>query len=204
MSVASVLTAIGDKLRSILGGTTKYKLDAMPAAIDQVYKKGQQAEYDRFWDEYQQNGTRTNYSYAFAGSAWTDASATPKYPIGTGSGLNINYCFYYSTYLTKTPLIKSVSWAAFSGTFQQAKALVEINIEGKIGKSFSVEHCSLLDAPSIERICSCLIATDTVQTLTFNAAAKTTYYNAHKDEYSNADEAWLALAGKYPTWNLVA
>lgn len=42
---------------------------------------GRQAEYDRFWDTYQQNGNRTLYDYAFNSLAWTDEIFKPKYDI---------------------------------------------------------------------------------------------------------------------------
>lgn len=50
-------------------------------AYDAGYAAGKQAEYDTFWDEYQQNGTRTSYEHAFMGPGWTDVSYNPKYPI---------------------------------------------------------------------------------------------------------------------------
>jgi hypothetical protein len=43
--------------------------------------EGQKAEYDRFWDAYQINGTRTDYDMAFGGYGWTDELFKPKYPI---------------------------------------------------------------------------------------------------------------------------
>lgn len=46
-----------------------------------VYEAGQKTEYDRFWDAYQNNGERTNYSGAFYGSGWTDDTFKPKYDI---------------------------------------------------------------------------------------------------------------------------
>lgn len=39
---------------------------------------GQQAEHDRFWNENQENGNRTNYAYGYL-RAWTDAMFYPKY-----------------------------------------------------------------------------------------------------------------------------
>ncbi len=45
------------------------------------YDSGKQAEYDRFWDAYQDNGKRTSYAHAFAGRCWTDETFKPKYPI---------------------------------------------------------------------------------------------------------------------------
>lgn len=36
---------------------------------------------DAFWDSYQQNGTRRDYDYAFAGAGWNDETFKPKYDI---------------------------------------------------------------------------------------------------------------------------
>lgn len=58
-------------------------------SYNEGYADGQQAEYDRFWDAYQQNGNRTNYKYSFA--RWTDETFKPKYPIKVEDG---NYMFY--------------------------------------------------------------------------------------------------------------
>lgn len=49
--------------------------------LDDVYEAGQKSEYDRFWDAFQQNGERTNYCYAFAGSAWTTDNLNPKHTV---------------------------------------------------------------------------------------------------------------------------
>ena len=48
---------------------------------DEVYEKGKQSEYDRFWDIYQDNGNRVNYGNAFAGVRWIPELIKPKYPI---------------------------------------------------------------------------------------------------------------------------
>ena len=36
--------------------------------------------YDKFWDMFQKNGTRTEYRYAFAYTDWTEEMFKPKYP----------------------------------------------------------------------------------------------------------------------------
>ena len=56
---------------------------------DEGVADGKQAEYDAFWDAYQQNGNRTAYDYAFAGIGWNDENFKPKYPIIPMSGGNI-------------------------------------------------------------------------------------------------------------------
>ena len=44
-----------------------------------IHDAGVQSEYDRFWDAYQENGTRENYSGAFMGAGWTPETFHPKY-----------------------------------------------------------------------------------------------------------------------------
>jgi hypothetical protein len=53
------------------------------ADISVTYHKsyGMQTETDRFWDEYQQRGTRTNYDGAFCGTGWSNNNIIPKYDI---------------------------------------------------------------------------------------------------------------------------
>lgn len=50
-------------------------------AYNEGFEAGQKSEYDRFWDNYQQNGQRTNYQNAFSGKGWTVETFKPKYDI---------------------------------------------------------------------------------------------------------------------------
>ena len=52
--------------------------------VDYYGSFGMQTEYDRFWDVFQTNGTRTEYSYGFSGYGWTDETFKPKYDIRAG------------------------------------------------------------------------------------------------------------------------
>lgn len=59
---------------------------------DEVYEKGKKDEYDKFWDNFQNYGNRTNYIYAFQRGGFNFENFYPKYdiiPIG-----NSNYMFY--------------------------------------------------------------------------------------------------------------
>ena len=58
--------------------------------------EGKQAEYDAFWDAYQQNGNRTNYNMAFGGVGWTDETFKPKYPIAPVGNAATENTFYAS------------------------------------------------------------------------------------------------------------
>lgn len=59
---------IEEKVRTIIENTPK------------VYEAGKKAEYDAFWDSYQNNGNRKNYRGAF-GVGFTPETFKPKYPI---------------------------------------------------------------------------------------------------------------------------
>lgn len=45
-----------------------------------AFEAGRQNAYDRFWDAFQQNGERTDYDYAFYGTAWKGIFE-PKYDL---------------------------------------------------------------------------------------------------------------------------
>ena len=55
------------------------KLTTIAENVSKVYQAGQKTEYDRFWDNFQQNGERNSYSYAFYGKNFNDAIFKPKY-----------------------------------------------------------------------------------------------------------------------------
>lgn len=70
--------------------TIAEKLTRAKSDYDEVYGAGYEKGksegggdnyYDTFWDLYQNNGNRTNYSGAFAGRGWTDETFKPKYDI---------------------------------------------------------------------------------------------------------------------------
>lgn len=62
------------------------KLTTIAENEQRVFEAGRQAEYDRFWKGYQENGNRRNYMYAFTRRGWTNETYKPKYPvIATGN-----------------------------------------------------------------------------------------------------------------------
>ncbi len=78
MALIDKLTAIGNKIRERLGGTELIPISNMPNEIDVIYKRGKQAEYDEFWDSFQENGNRTVYRNSF-GCGWSAENFNPKY-----------------------------------------------------------------------------------------------------------------------------
>ncbi|MBQ6831513.1 MAG: hypothetical protein IJO28_02640 [Oscillospiraceae bacterium] len=65
------------------------KLTTLAQNQQKVYDAGKQAEYDRFWDSYQDNGARTDYVHAFS-RKWKDDAFRPKY---TMKPLTMDYMF---------------------------------------------------------------------------------------------------------------
>ena len=49
--------------------------------VDYHKSWGKQAEYDAFWDAFQENGNRTHYIYAFSYRSWKAENLKPKYVI---------------------------------------------------------------------------------------------------------------------------
>lgn len=57
------------------------KLTTAAENVPKVYEAGKQAEYDDFWDVYQENGAVKSYNCSFGGTGWDDVTFKPKYPI---------------------------------------------------------------------------------------------------------------------------
>ena len=54
---------------------------------DEAFEAGKQAEYDAFWDAFQENGSKTIYASAFAGVGWTVECLKPKYKVVPEAGM---------------------------------------------------------------------------------------------------------------------
>lgn len=67
-------------------------VDGYSAGYNVGLEDGKEAAWNEFWDSYQDNGSRTNYQYGFAG--WRDENLYPKYDIVLGNGYHGAYMFY--------------------------------------------------------------------------------------------------------------
>lgn len=83
---------IADKLTTIAENEQR----VYDSGIEKGFGQGKKSEYDRFWDAYQQNGTRTNYENAFAGFGWNETTFMPKHPItaSTSTYMMFRYCAF--------------------------------------------------------------------------------------------------------------
>jgi hypothetical protein len=88
MAYANLITlfqSIADKIRSKTGKSNAIVANDFPESVDEVFEAGKKSEYDAFWDAYQDNGNRTNYSNGFSGIGWNSETFVPKYDIYTWS-----------------------------------------------------------------------------------------------------------------------
>lgn len=169
--------------------------DGYDNGYNEGLEAGKQAEYDKFWDTWQQNGNRTSYIACFAGQAWTDELYNPKYPINATS--NAGEMFKYSQITsTKVPIVTDLGYTTsvfqgctklktipslkvternqtFSVWFNDCRALEEINFteDSVIANSISFFQSPLLNTASVNGIINALkdLTGATAQTLTFHA-----------------------------------
>lgn len=85
MALTDKLTAIGDAIREKTETTELIPLGDMPGKVDEVYEAGRKAEYDKFWDTFQNYGNRTHYDRSggrnFPQECWDFSLFYPKYDI---------------------------------------------------------------------------------------------------------------------------
>lgn len=82
------------------------KLQTIAENEQRVYDAGKKAQYDEFWDEFQQNGNRTDYYMAFAGlshTCWNEKTFNPKYTIRPNQ---LQYIFYNKNLPDVYPVLK--------------------------------------------------------------------------------------------------
>lgn len=140
------------------------------------YEQGKQAEYDRFWDVYQENGNRTNYYQAFLQIGWYDTTFNPKYPIVckggstnasnvfsrtratripvpfTIEGIKADGTFYYATALKTISLLVLNGVTGYSNCFVGCSRLENITIEGSIDVNFNISATAVLTNESVQSI----------------------------------------------------
>lgn len=137
------------------------KLTTIAENQQRVYDAGQQAEYDRFWDLYQQNGTRYNYQYgAFGGTGWTDATYKPKYPVKPKHP----YMMFMGCGMTEIKGVDFSNANDLQNTFAYSTSLVRIG---------AINAPSATNASNILNGCTKL---QTVENLTIGEAC---YFNAN-------------------------
>lgn len=65
-----------------------------PKVFEAGKAAGKKAEYDAFWDSFQDNGNRNDYQCGFGGKGWIDQTFKPKYDIILGIGYTAMRMFW--------------------------------------------------------------------------------------------------------------
>ena len=128
--------------------------------------EGKEAEYNTFWDRYQNKGNKSSYAYAFYSTRWNESNYKPKYNIipsnsnsifmQTGvkdtlvpiditnvtGGNSVNMFQYTSNLETINKLIVNET-NDYTKCFISCKGLKNITFEGTIGRSISFADCPL-------------------------------------------------------------
>lgn len=157
--------------------------------------EGRQAQYNEFWDVFQNYGNNQNMQHAFSRGKFTDANYKPKYTIKTedafsifqnaqitdtlvevdvtGGSLSYSFSTPYLKTIRKLKVTEKVTFNEY--TFYNAKKLENITIEGTIATDISFATSPLLTKDSIISIINALkdySGTTTTYTLTLHADSK--------------------------------
>ena len=229
------MTDLADKFRHRLNRSNKMTLDEMTDSVDSVHSAGydigksdgKQAEYDRFWDKYQQNGDRTGYNFLFAGTGWNDETYSPKYPIVCNGQSNSVYqwnsyitstkvpitfthsdssgVFHYCTRLKEIVSLKVTEAVKFSTWFGNCSALETINFtdDSVIGNTISFSSSTKLSHDSIVSIINALSTTTSELKVTLSKAAVNSAFETSEGANDGASsEEWAALIATKTNWTI--
>lgn len=228
------IAAIAEKIREKTSGDKTYKTSEMPEGVDEVYdagiEQGKKAEYDRFWDSYQndevQQKPRTHYNYAFYQVGWTDITYNPKYDF------EIQYAVGMFSYNHITDTLKALDFTklaspasnvfarskklktirkvivneatTFSGWFTEDVELENITFEGTIGQSdLNLQWSTKLSKASIENIISVLSTTTSGLAVTLSKTAVNKAFETSEGANNGATStAWTNLIGTRSNWTV--
>lgn len=176
--------------------TISEKFEVIAENEQKVYDAGKKAEYDAFWDVFQNYGSESGMSYneVFGKGRFTDANYNPKYPIQVAVGINsgyamfngasnitdikvpiyhrgtnLGYLFNSCGRLKRIPALHILAdVTSFQAAFEGCNALEDITITGTIGENIDFKACTKLTRTSIESILNALSDTATDKTLTLS------------------------------------
>lgn len=209
--------------------TRQVMLAQYSRGLDEGYSDGhfagQISEYDRFWDAYQQNGGRTDYTNAFRNYLWTDVTYNPKHsikaerlascfqtcnqikstkvPIQYISNRQESSVFNGCTNLVTIPSITVREANTFSSWFQGCSALENITFGGTIGQNIDTHWSEKLTKASIESIMVALSTTTTDKSVSFSKAAVNKAFETSEGANDGSTSAeWTALANTRSNWTI--
>lgn len=158
---------------------------------------GKQEQYDFFWDRFQDNGNKPQYTYSFWG--WYDGAYNPKYPIvcqvnwSTVDIFRASYItdtlvdielkgnnqadrmFYDCFELVTVRKLKLDAKSKLANAFRSCNKLTNITFEGEIGCDIDFHWSTLLTVASIHSTLTTLSKNSTYasgKTVTFSTSSQ--------------------------------
>lgn len=232
MSDINISLSAGDKKRLLTGG--KYCPDDIVVEAvgggdtDAAFEAGRKAEYDAFWDAYQNHGEPMDYYCAFGRLKWTAETYNPKYPIICGYTTESGRQLYDTNTIitdTKVPItiLGPSALRTFGGatalttirelnlhegvvldrTFVGCRNLKDLTISGKIGKTIDLQYSSLLTKASVVSVITALSVDASAQTATFSEQAINKAFETSEGANDGTTSAeWLALVATKSNWTI--
>ena len=178
--------------------------------------------YDEFWDNFQENGKKIHYAYAFSFAGWNDNIYNPKYPIIVNNVNGIANMFFWNRGITDTkvhisntgtmiaafansfieriPSLEVNGVTDYSSAFLNCDRLKVLNLSGVIDiNGFDIHWSTGLTADSLYSIIQALSTTTTGLTITLPTTAQANY-NANPPE--GAPATWAELVAARSNWTI--
>lgn len=211
--------------------TISKKLSTIAENVPKVYdagvEVGKKAEYDAFWDVYQNYGKRSHYMYGFAYAWFNDETYNPKYPITPNGSAGLQYMFFWNDKVTDTKVpitafggcsmafanaskLKRIPKLIFNGTtnvasmFLNATDLEELNCEGELAvDGLDLRYSSKLNKASIISVINVLSATTSGLTVTFSEEAVDKAFETTEGANDGSNSmGWLVLTSQTTNWTI--
>lgn len=153
---------------------------------DSAFEKGQEAERKRFWDGWQENGTRKSYTYAFQGKYWNNETFTPKHDMVPTAA---NYMF---AGCGEIDLIGALERCGVVLDFSKCQGFgYMLSSEAKI------KHFPTIDLSAAPSFQDGFRYAPNLQSVSFvNVAAKHTWSNAFTNCFALVDVSFSGTIGK--------
>ena len=156
--------------------TVAEKLARVAENTERVFHAGREAERDAFWEIYQQNGNRNDYTNAFSGPGWTDETYRAKYPLRLYAGWSatniyqnslitdtlvdiicegavvMNSSFYNSKLKRIGTITLPEQGTVFQSTFYGCADLEDLRFNGNITRDIDLQYSTKLSRGSIENV----------------------------------------------------
>lgn len=176
MSIAEKLQTIADNEKKVYdsGYDAGYNAGGgaeVEAAYQQGIADGKQEEYDRFWDVFQANGERTDYSYCFYRNNFDNTTFKPKYdliPSMAGSMFRQSVITDLKQLLLNAGVVLDTSrCTAFTQAFQSSKITHIPDIDARMATNTSYMVSSECKVVTIDKL---LVSETTPLSTTFVGA----------------------------------